>query len=44
MVTNIAGQFPTFATLTLNFVPEPGTALLWLAGAAALVASSRRAR
>ena len=41
VLTNIAGQFPAFALLTLSFAPEPGSLLLLLAGAAGLVALGR---
>jgi hypothetical protein len=41
---NAAGlaRFPAFATLTLHFIPEPGTALLLGAGLAGLVALGRK--
>jgi hypothetical protein len=44
LVTNIAGQIPAFATLTLNFVPEPATGLLLLAAAGGVLALSKRTR
>jgi hypothetical protein len=34
--TNLAGDIPTFATLTLNYVPEPSTLLLVVLGVAGL--------
>jgi hypothetical protein len=44
VLTNIAGQFPAFAFLTMSFAPEPGSLLLLLAGAAGLVAVGRSKR
>jgi hypothetical protein len=44
VLTNIAGQLPAFVTLTLNFVPEPGTLLLLGAGVAGLLAIGRSKR
>ena len=41
VLTNLAGQFPAFALLTLSFAPEPGSLLLLVAGAAGLVAVGR---
>jgi hypothetical protein len=42
VLTNVAGQLPSFATLTLQYVPEPG-ALAWVAsGVAGLGLAARR--
>jgi hypothetical protein len=40
--TNLAGDIPSFATLTLNYVPEPSTLLLVGAGLAGLALRGRR--
>jgi hypothetical protein len=40
--TNIAGDLPTFATMTLNYVPEPSTLLLVGLGIAGLALRGRR--
>ncbi|MCZ7617927.1 MAG: PEP-CTERM sorting domain-containing protein [Myxococcota bacterium] len=40
--TNLAGDLPTFAALTLTFVPEPGTLMLIGAGIAGLAVYGRR--
>ena len=40
--TNIAGVLAAFSTLTLNYVPEPGTLMLLGAGVAGLTALGRR--
>jgi hypothetical protein len=40
--TNLAGDIPTFATLTLNYVPEPSTLLLVGAGIAGLALRGRK--
>lgn len=40
--TNLAGDLPTFARLTLTFVPEPGTLMLIGAGIAGLAVYGRR--
>jgi len=42
VMTNIAGNLAAFSTLTLNYVPEPGTLLLLGAGIAGLTALGRR--
>ena len=39
--TNVAGNFPVFVILSVNFIPEPGTALLLLAGVVGLAAFGR---
>jgi hypothetical protein len=39
--TYAAGDFPSFATLTLNYVPEPSTLLLVGLGIAGLALRSR---
>jgi hypothetical protein len=44
LITNIAGTIPVFGTLTLSYVPEPGTALLVGSGVAALAAIGERSR
>jgi hypothetical protein len=38
----MVGDFPTFATLTLNYVPEPATLLLVGAGIAGLALRGRK--
>lgn len=44
VLTNVAGQLPSFATLTLQYLPEPG-ALAWVApGVAALGIVAHRLR
>jgi hypothetical protein len=40
--TNLAGDIPTFATLTLNYVPEPSTLLLVGVGIAGLALRGRK--
>jgi hypothetical protein len=40
--TNLAGDIPTFAVLTLTFVPEPGTLLLLGSGIAGLALLGRK--
>ena len=40
--TNLAGDIPSFAVLTLNFIPEPGTLLLLGSGVAGLALLGRR--
>jgi hypothetical protein len=42
VLTSIAGQLPSFATLTLDFVPEPGALLLLCAAGAMLVLGRHR--
>jgi hypothetical protein len=42
VITNIAGTLAAFATLTLTYVPEPGTLLLLGMGVAGLAALGRR--
>ena len=41
-ITSVAGTLPLFATITLNFVPEPGTLLLVGSGVAGLALIGRR--
>jgi hypothetical protein len=42
LITNVAGTLAAFSTLTLTYVPEPGTLLLLGAGVAGLTAIGRR--
>jgi hypothetical protein len=42
IITNIAGTLAAFGTLTLTYVPEPGTLLLLGMGVAGLAALGRR--
>ncbi len=42
VLTNVAGNLAAFSTLTLTYVPEPGTLLLLGAGIAGLTALGRR--
>ena len=42
VITNVAGMLAAFGTLTLTYVPEPGTLLLLGAGVAGLTAIGRR--
>jgi hypothetical protein len=44
VLTNIAGQLAAFGTLTLTYVPEPGTLTLVALGVVALAAAGRRSR
>jgi hypothetical protein len=44
VMTNVFGQIPTFGTLTLRYVPEPGTLLLLGSGIAGLALIGRRKR
>ncbi len=41
VVSSIAGNFAAFGTLTLNYVPEPGTLLLLVAGIAGIAVLGR---
>ena len=42
VATNVAGVVPVLATLAINFIPEPATGLLLLAGVAGLAALGRQ--
>ena len=42
VLTNIAGQFAAFLTLTLNYAPEPGTLMLLGSGIVGLAVIGRR--
>ncbi len=44
ILTNLAGQLPAFTSITLGFVPEPGTLFLLASGVAGLVALGRSRR
>jgi hypothetical protein len=41
-MSTLAGNFPIFTSMTLTFVPEPGTLLLVGLGIAGLGAAGRR--
>jgi hypothetical protein len=42
LMSTLGGNFPLFVSMTLNFIPEPGTLLLLGLGVAGLAATGRR--